>query len=240
MRRAARRQGCRLIAIPAALAIGASTLTTPPAAGSPAGPAADRPPSVEVVDLRVNGRYDNPLLGVGDPSPILSWRMEETSSSSASQRCRRSGPEVACPADEQTAYQLQAANSGSDLRRGNLIWDSGKVDGSVQSGVPYAGPDLSSREAVVWRVRVWDADGAPSAWSEPSAWEMGLLEQSDWGDSRWIDYPGRTENQPQPVFARQFDIDRRVARARLYVSGLGLQQATVNGQELTDEVLAPG
>ena len=60
------------------------------------------------------------------------------------------------------------------------------------------------------------------------------------GDSRWIDYPGRTENQPQPIFARQFDVDRRVARARLYVSGLGLQKATVNGQELTDEVLAPG
>ena len=43
-----------------------------------------------------------------------------------------------------------------------------------------------------------------------------------------------------PIFARQFDIDRRVARARLYVSGLGLHQATVNGQELTDEALAPG
>jgi alpha-L-rhamnosidase len=221
MRRAARRQSRRLIVIPAALAIGVSALTTSPVAAAPGGVDAHRRPDVEVVDLRVNGRHDNPLLGVGDPSPVLSWRMKATSSS-ASHRCHRSGPDVACPADEQTAYQVQAANSLSGLRRGNLIWDSGKVDSNVQSSVPYAGSELSSREAVAWRVRVWDADGKPSSWSEPSAWEMGLLEQSDWGDSRWIDYPGRTENQPQPVFAHQFDVLRRVTWARLYVSGVGL------------------
>ena len=239
MRRAALRPCRRLIVIPAALAIGASTLMTTPAAGTSAGLAADSPANVEVVDLRINGRYDNPLLGVGDPSPVLSWRMKATRAS-ASHRCHRSGPEVACPADEQTAYQLQAANSVSDLNRGDLIWDSGKVAGGVQSGVPYAGPELSSREAVVWRVRVWDADGAPSGWSGPGAWEMGLLDQSDWADARWIDYPGRTESQPQPIFARRFDLQGDVAKARLYVSGLGLHEATVNGQELTDEALAPG
>jgi alpha-L-rhamnosidase len=239
MRRAALRQRRRLIVIPAVLAIGASTLMTTPAAGTPTGLAADEPANVEVVDLRVNGRHDSPLLGLGDPSPVLSWRMKATRSS-ASHRCRRSGPEVACPADEQTAYELQAANSVSDLNRGNLIWDSGKVTDSVQSGVPYAGPELSSREAVVWRVRVWDADGAPSDWSAPGAWEMGLLNQSDWSDARWIDYPVRTENQPQPIFARQFDLQGDVAKARLYVSGLGSHQATVNGEELTDEALAPG
>ena len=160
--------------------------------------------------------------------------------SSNSHPCQRSGPQVACPADEQTAYQIQAANSVSGLNAGNLIWDSGKVAGDAQSGVAYAGDELSSREQVVWRVRVWDADGAPSAWSAPGAWEMGLLAQSDWGDARWIDYPGRTESQPMPIFARQFDLQGDVAKARLHVSGLGLHKATVNGQELTDEALAPG
>ena len=197
------------------------------------------PARVEVFDLRVNGLYDNPSRGLGDPSPILSWRMRATPSSN-SHPCRWSGPEVACPADKQTAYQVQAANSASGLSAGNLIWDSGKVAGAAQSGVAYAGDELNSREQVAWRVRVWDADGVPSAWSAPGAWEMGLLAQSDWGDAHWIDYPGRTESQPMPIFARQFDVQGGVKSARLYVSGLGLHKATVNGQELTDEALAPG
>jgi alpha-L-rhamnosidase len=197
-----------------------------------------RPGNVKVVDLRVNGRDDEPI-GLDDASPILAWRMRATPSS-ASHRCHRSGPEIACPADEQTAYQIQAANSTRDLDDGDLIWDSGKIASSVQSGVPYAGEELRSRERVVWRVRAWDADGAPSAWSKPARWEMGLLQQSDWGSARWIEYPGRTEGQPLPIFARQFDVDRDVATARLYLSGIGLHLATVNGQRLTDEVLAPG
>ncbi|HEX6355692.1 family 78 glycoside hydrolase catalytic domain [Actinophytocola sp.] len=70
----------------------------------------------------------------------------------------------------------------------------------------------------------------------------GLLEQSDWGDARWIDYPDRLDSQPLPIFARQFTVPRgkRVADARLYLSGVGLHHATANGKELTDEVLAPG
>jgi alpha-L-rhamnosidase len=193
--------------------------------------------NVEVFDLRVNGRYDEPI-GLGDPSPVLAWRMR--AKRHGSHRCERSGPEVACPADRQTAYQIQAAESRHDLLRHDLVWDSGKVASSAQAGIPYAGDELRSRKQVVWRVRVWDAEGAPSEWSSPSRWEMGLLQQSDWGRARWIEYPGRTESQPLPIFARQFNVSCDVARARLYLSGIGLHLATVNGQELTDEVLAPG
>jgi alpha-L-rhamnosidase len=237
MRRVSPRKRRRLIVVPAAVAFGASTLITP-AGVTPTAIAQGQPANVEVVELRVNGSDEEPL-GLDDPSPILAWRMKATPPSS-SHRCHRSGPGVACPADEQTAYQIQAANSSEDLQNGNLIWDSGKVTSSSQSGVPYAGEALSSREQVVWRVRVWDADGAPSSWSAPAHWEMGLMEQSDWGDARWIEYPGRSESDPLPIFARQFDVDGDIASARLYLSGIGVQLPTVNGQTLTDEVLAPG
>jgi alpha-L-rhamnosidase len=98
------------------------------------------------------------------------------------------------------------------------------------------------RERITWRVRVWDALGRPSDWSRASTWETGLLDQGDWGAARWIEYPGRAEGQPMPIFARQFTVDGRrpVARARLYLSGIGLQLPSVNGRPLTGEVLAPG
>ncbi|WP_103963257.1 family 78 glycoside hydrolase catalytic domain [Nonomuraea solani] len=186
---------------------------------------------VEVAGLRVDGRHDQPL-GIDDPAPLLGWRMAQT------RQCRRG----VCPADAQTAYQIQVAESESGLQRGRLIWDSGKVSSAVQSGVRYGGRPLGSRQKVVWHVRVWDAGRQPSDWSRPSSWEMGLLLQSDWGAARWIEYPGRIEGQPMPIFARAFDLDRgkRVAGARLYLSGVGLHLPTLNGRRLSDEVLAPG
>jgi alpha-L-rhamnosidase len=45
-----------------------------------------------------------------------------------------------------------------------------------------------------------------------------------------------------PLFVRRFEISEpeNVAFAHLYISGIGLHHATVNGQDVTDEVLAPG
>jgi hypothetical protein len=195
-------------------------------------------PNVEVYDLRVNGQ-GTPDFGLGDSSPILSWKMQATPSS-RSHRCHRSGSEVACPADAQTAYQIQVAEGTGSFSGSNLLWDSGKVVSDKQTGISYAGEALESRQQITWRVRVWDADGEPSDWSDPAQWEMGMLEQTDWGDARWIEYPGRNENQPLPIFARSFDVDGNVSKARLFLSGIGVQLPTVNGHELTDEVLAPG
>ncbi|SCF06023.1 alpha-L-rhamnosidase [Micromonospora coriariae] len=196
--------------------------------------------AVSVVDLRVNDRHDEPL-GIDDANPSLGWRITETKRAAA-HPCRRPGAQLACPGDRQTAYQIRTATSARNLTGGRLTWDSGRVHSERQSGIRYAGRTLSSRERIFWQVRVWDADRKPSDWSEPSTWEMGLLQQSDWGSARWIEYPGRTESQPMPIFARQFDIERnkRVASARLYLSGVGLHLPSLNGRPLSDEVLAPG
>lgn len=92
-------------------------------------------------------------------------------------------------------------------------------------------------------MRIWDAHSKGSDWSQPSTWSTGLLDQADWGDARWIDYPDRVES-PLPLFARQFEIPEQghktIVSARLYLAGVGLHHVTVNGDEITDEVLAPG
>jgi alpha-L-rhamnosidase len=197
-------------------------------------------PDIAVVDLRVDGRHDDPL-GIDNPNPSLGWRFVETRYA-ADHPCRRPGSRAACPADRQTAYQIQAATSDANLGRGRLVWDTGKVRSQVQTDVAYAGRALRSRERIVWRVRVWDAEHRASDWSGHAWWEMGLLQQTDWGSARWIEYPGRAEGQPMPVFARPFTVDhrRRVDSARLYLAGVGLHLPTLNGRQITDEVLAPG
>ncbi|MEU9828163.1 family 78 glycoside hydrolase catalytic domain [Micromonospora chersina] len=216
------------------------TLIAPQALAATPAAASSGPTNVRVVNLQVDGRYDEPL-GIDDTTPALGWQMAETPQA-VSHPCYRPGSRAACPGDRQTAYQIQAATSESDLKRGRLIWDSGKVPSAAQTDVRYAGAPLESRDRVVWRVRVWDADQRASDWSGPSSWEMGLLKQSDWSPASWIEYPGRTENQAMPIFARQFSVDhgKKVSGARLYLSGIGLHKPTLNGRTLTDEVLAPG
>src|SRR5207237_1032398 len=45
---------------------------------------------------------------------------------------------------------------------------------------------------------------------------------------------------PLPVFGKSFQVDGRVARARLYITGLGMYAATLNGRAVSDHVLEPG
>lgn len=52
--------------------------------------------------------------------------------------------------------------------------------------------------------------------------------------------PGPDPSDPLPIFARAFTAAKPVAKARLYVAGLGAYKATVNAKPVTDTVLNPG
>ena len=119
--------------------------------------------------------YEAHPLGIGPRAPRLSW-------SSAGDR----------RAERQTAYQVVAAATQTDLTAGrNLTWDSGKVDSEQSQFVPYGGPALVSRQRVWWRVRVWDARGTASPWSDAAWFEAGLLKAEDW-KAQWLTTPRET------------------------------------------------
>ena len=121
----------------------------------------------EVGGLRCEDFTDPP--GIDEAQPRLSWAMESA----------RRG-------ERQTAYQVLVAGSEAQLRhdQGDL-WDSGKVSSDQSRQIQYAGKPLASRTRCCWKVRVWDRDGQPSAWSRPATWTMGLLQAEDW-QADWI------------------------------------------------------
>ena len=81
----------------------------------------------------------------------------------------------------QSAYQILVASSAENLHAGRGDkWDSGKLNSDRSVNVAYAGGSLSSDESCWWQVRVWDQDDRASAYSEPAAFTMGLLNESDW------------------------------------------------------------
>ena len=178
-------------------------------------------PALSPSELKTN-RLAQPL-GIGDSTPDFSWKLSGTGR-----------------AAQQSAYEIRVAAAEAQLASGPYLWQSGKVASDKASDIVYGGDPLPSRQPAVWQVRVYDVNGEASAWSAPATFETGLLQQSDWGSAKWIELAGRTTAQPLPVFARGFTLDKSVRSARLYMSGLGLFDARINGAPLTDEVLAPG
>ncbi|UCD50101.1 MAG: family 78 glycoside hydrolase catalytic domain [Phycisphaerales bacterium] len=98
---------------------------------------------------------------------------------------------------KQTAYRVLVASSPEQLAQ-NMgdLWDTGKVASDQTIHVVYRGQRLMSRGRVWWKVRLWDKDGRPSAWSRPARWTMGLLDRGDW-QARWIADPSGTDNVAQ-------------------------------------------
>ena len=185
---------------------------------------APRPDALTVRELRTE--YAANPIGIDAREPRLGWQVH----------ARARGV-------MQAAYQIQVASSERALREGKgLLWDAGVVKSSESAHVPYAGPAVRSGQRYVWRVRVWDSGGVPSAWSEPAFWEMGLLQPSDWKAS-WIepDLPEDvTKSGPSPMLRREFAVAGDVERARAYVTSHGLYEMAINGQRVGDAVLTPG
>src|SRR3954452_23671739 len=202
------------------LAASLAVIGAVPLAVSTVAPADSAGGNVTPSTLRVK-TFSNPI-GLGDATPHLSWRLS---------------------AGKQTAYEVRVASSAAQLDNPDL-WDSGKVNSSDTSNVAYAGAPLKSRQAAVWEVRAWDASGQPGDWSAPASFEMGLLANSDWA-GKWIenpDYSYLTNGVPTPlpVFAKPFALSGQVAKARLYMTGLGQYAAKPTGQPVGDAVLEPG
>lgn len=180
---------------------------------------------MRVGELRTN-QMVRPL-GLDDPVPLLSWLLLGGE--------RNQG---------QTAYQVRAASSRAELERDRADrWDSGRVTSRQTVHVPYGGRPLRSRERVYWRVRSWDREGQPTDWSEPSWFEAGLLEGTDWR-GHWIGHPeGGTKGSrvvPAPLFRRAVTVSAPVTRARAYFSGLGYGELWINGRKISEDVLSPG
>ncbi|MFZ5429915.1 MAG: glycoside hydrolase family 78 protein [Bacteroidota bacterium] len=164
----------------------------------------------------------NPL-GIDREKPLLQWKLKDDRRGAA-----------------QTAWQVLAATSAELLNKdtGDL-WDSGKVDSDQSVHLEYSGKPLNSGEAVYWKVRVWDAEGKPTAWSEAATWEMGLLNPADWQASwiaRSMDAPTRSVYMRKEVSLS----DKSVQKARLFVTGLGNYVFFINGSRVGNDLLTPG
>lgn len=171
----------------------------------------------------------NPL-GIDTPCPRLSWILQSEER-----------------AQFQTAYQVLVASSNAKLNEPEAdLWNSGKVESRESINIVYAGNELASRQRVYWKIRSWDKEDRASSWSEVAWWEMALLDDEDW-QAKWIndgkDFPENEidlyRDDPAPLFRKEFALDKAIADARLYITGLGYFEASLNGKKIGDSALDP-
>ncbi|MFC5466283.1 alpha-L-rhamnosidase [Lederbergia graminis] len=165
---------------------------------------------MEVTRMMCN-RMVNPL-GYSLDRPRLSWVTE------------------ADDATKQIACQVQVA---ADEAFDTILHDSGqsKVIDSIGYTLPMK---LEPCTRYYWRVYVWTDAGevrSPIAWFETA--KMDEPWQGKWITPEWED------NSIHPYVRKGFDINKEVAQARLYICGLGLYEAEMNGKRIGNEHLSP-
>jgi alpha-L-rhamnosidase len=172
----------------------------------------------------------NPL-GIDTKTPRLSWTMASTARNQF-----------------QLAYEIIVSNKLNEIQQlKGSAWSTGKVLSNQNIHIEYNGVPLQSFTRYFWRVRVYDEKGEPSAWSTVNFFETAMLQQEDW-KAKWISDGSRQpvkdedyyKEDPMPLFRKDFVVNKTIASARLYISGVGYYEAFLNGKKISDHVLDPG
>lgn len=147
----------------------------------------------------------------------------------------------------QLDYRIVVASTPEKAAQGiGDLWDSKQVASNQMLFVPYGGYSLQSRQQAFWKTYATVCYGKRErrrrVESKVNSFEISLLDSNDW-KGQWI---GATFDDDQlegkskvaaRYLRREFDLKGRVKSARLYVSGLGLYNAFINGVEVAPEEL---
>ena len=146
---------------------------------------------LSVYDVRIE--YQKNPIGIDVREPRVSWKIK-----SDDRNIR------------QATYQIQVSKEESF---DNVVWDSDEVasDESIHIVLKDLKPESKTRYYV--RVRVTDLAGNESGWSEPSFFEMGLLEASEW-QAKWISTPESMDEKASPQFRFSFKT-KEIGRAHV-------------------------
>ena len=86
-----------------------------------------------------------------------------------------------------------------------------------------------------YHVRLTVTDDTGDCASEVTWFETAKQEEP-W-NAKWLTL--QEEDAFHPVFEKRFTADKKVIRARLYISGLGMYAADLNGRKIGEEILTP-
>jgi alpha-L-rhamnosidase len=174
---------------------------------------------LSLYDLRLEYRV-NPV-GIFTKNPRFSWKIA---------------------ADKQNCFQKSwAVELARDRDFKTLLWQSGFRESRESHLVPYGGEPLASSTGYYWRVKIRDAAGEESPWSETAFFSTTMFSSDEW-KAVFISGEGEDagDSSAAVLFRKEFSVRGELRSARLYASAKGIYEAFCNGRRVGDEVLSPG
>ena len=141
----------------------------------------------------------------------------------------------------QTAYEITVSSSG------DIVWTSGKVESDRSIAIPCGGT-LRPYTRYELGLTVWtdetESDTLKAVQGEIRAkacFETGKMD-TPW-KAAFITGEGELDDDgdlPPYLFKKNYQIQKPVARARMYVTALGCFTVQVDGRDVSEEYFAPG
>ncbi|MBC8081578.1 MAG: family 78 glycoside hydrolase catalytic domain [Hymenobacter sp.] len=205
-------------------------------AASPGGSAAADLPGWTVA--KITADYRQHPIDVDQKTPDISWVLTSTARNKM-----------------QAAYQVLIATN-QDFR-GAAVWNSGKVVSGQSAHVrPCSGVLQSNRDYWV-KVTAWSKDGEEA--TNVASFSTAFLDEAPQWRAQWVGFrseapfvawtsttaalaafvPDSAVANRSQYLRKQFTLRKPLQRARVFVSGLGIYELSINGKKVGDHVLAP-
>ena len=184
----------------------------------------------------------NDKLNVGIVNPNVEQQVYEQALSTAQPRFSWNYETTENEVIQQN-YRIIVATTPENAQKGiGDLWDSGVVSSNQMLYIPYAGKELHSRDRAYWKVITTEGVKKTKVESVVKSFEISLLNQDDW-QAKWIGHEfeddilvGHTRIAAR-YLRKDFALKGEVADAKLYVSGMGVYSAYLNGNEVAPEEL---
>ncbi|KAI8657188.1 Alpha-L-rhamnosidase [Fusarium keratoplasticum] len=168
--------------------------------------------SVSIAQLSAEHHHNG--FGLFTATPRLSWRFNSTT----------------IKGWKQASYDLAITRNGKE--------ETYHVDSASSVYNPWPSSPLSSRERAGIKVRAVGVDASSTDWANLTI-EAALLNRSDW-TAKLIGGPPQGPEPKRPVLLRKTFTNPGSNCARLYATAHGVYEVHINGQRVSDELLAPG
>ena len=132
----------------------------------------------------------------------------------------------------QTSYKINVIDEN-----GNQVWNSGTRISQDSVLISYDGEKLESGTCYTVLVSVTDNYGNTA--EIEGTFETGIFDNTQFSAQMITsDFPA--EETACPVFEKEFRLEKKVKKARLYATAHGVYEASLNGKTVGDYRMAPG
>ncbi len=170
-----------------------------------------------VVDLKCE--HLSTPLGIDNPKPRLSWRMEDNSQGAF-----------------QSAYQVIVGLDSVEVLKTKSAQKISKSDNLIT----YDYAELKPFTRYFWKVIAWNQDGKELKHSAVASFETGMMGMANW-KGYWLSdvYNTDVNLKAAPYFRKTFKSNKKIKSARAYIAVAGLYELSINGQKIGNHRLDP-